>query len=193
MFFIFKRWSLAHGPVVPWSHTDIEWHEMTRISKDSEQHDSLTFEENCPQIVLVLKLFRKNMYGRTQPLAHPSRGLISEFINSLARDKNCLITINAAVKKLERFAWIYFLDLMGSECKLESLNYDIVALLGFELIQHEANATRIEAFVGRIVHKVVRDIICLKKDEELATMWHELKTSSQSKVDAEDVSIRPKN
>lgn len=166
---------------------------MAGIRKDIEQHNSFTLEGNCPQIVLVLKLFMKNMYGRTRPLAHPSRGLVSEFINSLPRDKNCSIAINAAVEELEKFAWIYFLDLMGSECKLESLNYDIVALLGFELIQHEANATRIEASVGRIVYKVVRDMICLKKDEELAAMWHESKTSSQTKADAEDVSIRPKN
>ena len=56
---------------------------------------------------------------------------------------------------------------------MESLNYDIVALLDSELIQHEAIATKIEAFVGRTAHIVVRDMIYLKNDEELAAMWHE--------------------
>ena len=112
----------------------------------------------------------KIMYGCTRPLAQPSRGLISKFIISLARDKNCSIAMNVVVQKIERFAWIYFLDLVGSECKLEFLNYDIVALLDFKLIQHKAIATMIEAFVGRIVHRTIRDIISLKKDEELAAM-----------------------
>ena len=163
---------------------------MTDILRDSEQYDSLTLERDCPQIILVLKLFMKNMYGRTRPLAHPLRGLISEFINSLAREKNYSTAINVAQQELERFAWIYFPDLIGSECKSESLNSDIDGLLDFELIQHEATAMRIEAFVGRIAHRVVRDMIYLKKDEELAAMWHESKTSSQTKADAEEVSIR---
>ena len=79
---------------------DTEWHEMARILKDSKQDDSLTLEGDYPQIVLVLKLFMKNMYGHRQPLAHPSRGLISEFRIFLARDKDCSIAINAAVQEL---------------------------------------------------------------------------------------------
>lgn len=161
---------------------------MAEILNCSEQHDSLTLEEDYPQVVLVLKLFMKNMYGRTRPLAHPSRGLILEFLSFLARDKDCSTTINVVVQELERFAWIYFLDLVGSESKLESFNYDIVVLLDHELIQHEAIATKIEAFVGRIAHKAVRDMILMKKHKELAAMWHESKTSNEIKTDAENVS-----
>ena len=83
--------------------------------------------------------------------------------------------------------------MIGSECKSKSLNSNIIALLDFELIQHKAIATRIEAFVGRIAHRVVRNMICLQKNEELVTMLHESNTSSQIKADAEEENIRPNN
>ena len=68
------------------------------------------------------------------------------------------------------FAWIYFPDLIGSECCLESLIYAIVTLLDYELIQYEAIATKIEAFVHRIAYRDVKNMICLKNDEELGAI-----------------------
>lgn len=64
----------------------------------------------------------------------------------------------------------YFPDLVGSECRLKYLNYDIVALLDLKLIQHEAIATRNESFIGRIIYRIIRDMIYLKKHKKFAAM-----------------------
>ena len=40
-------WPLARWPVAPWSHMDIEWHEMTTTIIDSKQYDSLTLRVDC--------------------------------------------------------------------------------------------------------------------------------------------------
>ena len=38
---------VTHGPVAPWSHTDIEWREMVAIIVEDKQHDPLTFQVDC--------------------------------------------------------------------------------------------------------------------------------------------------
>lgn len=76
--------------------------------------------------------------------------------------------------------------MVGSECILETFNYDIVALLDSESIQHEAIATKIITFVGRIAHIVMKDMICTKKHEELEIIRHESKT----KTDTEEVNSK---
>ena len=67
------------------------------------------------------------------------------------------------------------------------LHADTVALLGYDHSIQVTVVEKIEAFVGRMAHRPVADMVRMHRKEQLAQMWYMADTTEQEREMCEEI------
>jgi hypothetical protein len=68
------------------------------------------------------------------------------------------------------------------------LHADTIALLGYDHLNQVTVVEKIQAFVGRMTHRQVVDMVRMHHDDQLAQMRSKADTTKQKRENCEDVS-----
>lgn len=188
VFQIFKKWPLPNFTGAPWDHTESEWVELSAVLLENTTSEPLTLETECPHIIRALLCLVRTLEGNKRPLAHPIKGLVLDYILDLAQSKEYSVALCQIVQSLPHQGWSSFPGIHGALDTFSDLHADTVALLGYEPSNQVRVMEKIQAFLGRLAHRAVADMVRLHRHEQLAHMWFKPDTSEHVRQKCEDVS-----
>ena len=189
LFQIFRKWPLPNFSAAPWEHTEAEWVEMTAVLLENVKSDPLSLETECPHILRALLSLVRTLEGYNRPLVHPSKGLHLQYILDIARSKDYSVALSQIVQCLPQTGWLEFPGIYDALDTFSELHADTAALLGYDHSNQIAVVKKIEAFVGRMAHRTVANMVRLHREEQLAQMWYKADATEQEKEKCEEVSI----
>lgn len=188
IFQIFKKWPLPNFSAGPWEHTEVEWVEMSAVLLENTKSDPLSLEQQCPHILRALLSLVRTLEGYKRPLAHPSKDLDLQFLLDIARSKEHSVALSMIVQELPHTGCLAFPGICGALDTFNILHADIVALLGYDHSNQVVVVEKIQAFVGRMAHRSVVDMLRTHHEEELALMWYNADNTEQEREKCEEVS-----
>ena len=148
----------------------------------------LSLETQCPHILRALLSLVRTLEGYKRPLAHPSKGLDLQFILDIAHSKEPSVALSMIVQGLPHTGCLAFPGICGALDTFSELHADIVALLGYDHSNQVVVVEKIQAFVGRMAHRSVADMLRTHHEEELALMWYNADNTEQEREKCEEVS-----
>lgn len=185
---IFKKWPLPNFVAAPWDHTESEWVELSAVLLENMKSEPLSLESQCPHILRALLYLIRTLRGNKRPLAHPTKGLDLQYILELVRDRENSVALSVIAQALPHEGWPSFPSMMDAVDTFSDLHSDTVALLGYNPDKQVAVVEKIQAFLGRIAHRAVADMVRMHRDEQLAQLWYESDTTEHLREKCEDVS-----
>ena len=185
---IFKKWPLPNFPGAPWDHTESEWVELAAVLLENTTSEPLSLETECPHIVRALLFLVRTLQGNKRPLAHPTKGLDLKYLLELARSKDYSVALTVIVQSLPHQGWSTFPGIHGALDNFSELHADTVALLGYDPSNQVKVVDKIQAFIGRLAHRAVADMVRMNRTEQLAQMWYKSDTTDHLRQKCEDVS-----
>ena len=105
----------------------------------------------------------------------------------LVKSKECSVALSVIVQELPHQGWTTF---PGFHVVLETpseLHADAIALLGYNPSNQMTVVDKILAFLGKIAHMAVADMMRMHRDEHLAQMWYQSDTTEHLREKCEDV------
>lgn len=111
------------------------------------------------------------LHGHTRPLPHLDIGLTLQYILDFVMDNKKSIALTNVVHSLATMGWALFPSIHAVTDNFCNLHLDIVALLGYDPDKQVGVVDRIRAFIGRIAHKAISDIIRMQRSFVLEDMW----------------------
>ena len=187
IFQIFKKWPLRNFCGAPWDHTESEWVELSAVLLENIKSEPLSLETQCPHILRALLYLVRLLKGNKRPLAHPTKGLDLPCMLELVKSKECSVALSVIVQELPHQGWTTF---PGFHVALETpseLHADAIALLGYIPSNQVTVVDKIIAFLGKIAHRAVADMVRMHRDEHLAQMWYQSDTTEHLREKCEDV------
>jgi hypothetical protein len=91
------------------------------------------------------------------------------------------------VQNLATMGWALFPGIHTVADDFNNLHFDTIALLGYDLEKQVRVVDKIRAFVGRIAHRTVVDIIRMQRSSELEDMWFTVDVPEQRRTKCEEV------
>ena len=171
LYHIFKEWPLSSAPNSPWAHTQEEWVGIENSLLQNVSIDPLSLELECPHIVRAFLVLFRNMHGHTRPLPHPAAGLTLDYILDFAVDSEKSVALTNVVHNLATSGWTFFPGINYANDNFSNMHSDTVALLGYEPKKQVAVVEKIRAFLGRVAHRVVSDMVRMGRSSELRDVW----------------------
>ena len=185
---IFKEWSLSNAPMSPWAHTQEEWAEIENKLLVNVNAKPLSLELECPHIVRAFLVLFRSLHGHSRPLPHPDTGLTLQCILDFVVDSEKSVALTNVVHNLASTGWALFPGILSVHDNFSRLHSDTVALLGYEPKKQVAVVEKIRAFVGRMAHRAVCDMVRLQRSSELEDMWFNNQVPDQRRTKCNDVS-----
>lgn len=189
LFQIFKQWPLSNYAAGPWDHTDAEWVEMSAVLLENVKMDPLSLENECPHILRAIMYLVRILEGHKRPLAHPTKGLGNQYLLEFARDKDFSVALTEVVQNFPSMGWTSFPGIDVAAEPYSVLHRDVIALLGYEPNEQVAVVNKIKAFLGRMAHRAIADMLRMHRHSELADMWYSDSLSTQRQETCEEVWI----
>ena len=187
IFQIFKKWPLPNFNGAPWDHTESEWVELSAVLLENSKSEPLSLEAQCPHILRALLYLVRTLQGVKRPLAHPTKGLDLAYMLDLVRSKEYSVALSVIVQGLPHQGWTTFPGIHVALENYSELNADTVALLGYDPANQVAVVDKIQAFIGRMAHRAVADMVRMHRDDQLAQMWYQSDTTEHIREKCEDV------
>ena len=187
IFQIFKKCPLRNFSGAPWDHTESEWVELSAVLLENKKCEPLSLETQCPHILRALLYLVRTLQGIKRPLAHPTRGLDLNYMLDLVRSKEYSVALSVIVQGLPHQGWTTFPGIHVALENYSELHADTVALLGYDPANQVAVVDKIQAFIGRMAHRAVADMVRMHRDDELAQMWYQSDTTQHQREKCEDV------
>lgn len=185
---IFKKWPLPNFVAAPWDHTQSEWVELSAVLLENMKSEPLSLEAQCPHILRALLYLVRTLRGNKRPLAHPTKGLDLQYMLELVRGKEYSVALSVIVQGLPHEGWPTFPGIQDAVDTFSDLHSDTVALLGYNPSKQVAVVEKIQAFLGRIAHRAIADMVRMHCDEQLAQLWYQSDTTEHLREKCEDVS-----
>ena len=159
LFCIFNEWPLSNFPNSPWAHTQDEWAEIEKTFLENVSTEPLSLELECPHIVRAFLVLFRTLHGHTHHLPHPNTCLILEYILNFAVDNEKSVALTNVVHNLATIGWVLFPGIQSLVDNYNNLHSDTIALLGYEPQKQVAVVEKIRAFIGKVPHRVVFDMV----------------------------------
>ena len=189
LYSIFKEWPLSNFPKSPWSHTQEEWATLEQTLLANVSTEPLSLELECPHIVRVFLVLFRTLHGHTRPLPHPNVGLTLDYILACAADQNKSVALTNVVHNLATMGWALFPGIQNGAENFSTLHSDTVALLGYDTKMQVAVVEKVRAFLGRVAHRAVADMVRMQRDVELEDMWYAAQVPDQRRTKCNEVRI----
>ena len=187
LYSIFKEWPLSNFPKSPWSHTQEEWAALEQTLLASVSTEALSLEVQCPHIVRAFLVLFRTLHGHTRPLPHPKVGLTFDYILACAVDQDKSVALTNVVHNLATMGWAIFPGIQNAAESFSTLHSDTVALLGYDTNKQVAVVEKIRAFLGRVAHRAVADMIRMQRDVQLEDMWFAAEVPDQRRTKCNEV------
>ena len=184
---IFKEWPLSKAPSSPWAHTQEEWVQIETLLLEDVSTEPLSLELECPHIVRAFLVLFKDLHGHSRPLPHPAVGLTLDCILDFAVDSEKSVALTNVVHNLATIGWAFFPDIHSVVDSYSNLHSDTVALLGYEPKKQVAVVEKIRAFIGRIAHRSISDMVRMGRSSELKDMWFADEVPEQRRTKCNEV------
>ena len=189
LYSIFKEWPLSNFPKSPWSHTQEEWATLEQTLLANVSTEPLSLELECPHIVRAFLVLFRTLHGHTRPLPHPSVGLTLDYILACAADQNKSVALTNVVHNLATMGWALFPGIQNGAENFSTLHSDTVALLGYDTKMQVAVVEKVRAFLGRVAHRAVADMVRMQRVVELEDMWYAAQVPDQRRTKCNEVRI----
>ena len=184
---IFKEWPLQNFQKAPWSHTQGEWARLEATLLENCSCEPLSLELECPHIVRAFLVLFRTLHGHTRPLAHPNIGLTFQSILDYAVDNEKSVALTNVVRTLATTGWALFPGIQYVVDSYSNLHSDTVALLGYDPKKQVAIVEKIRAFIGRLAHRAVSDMVRMQRSSELEDMWFATNVPEQRRTKCDEV------
>lgn len=121
--------------------------------------EPLSLELECPHILRAFLVLVRTLHGHTRPLPHPDLGLTLQYILDFALDNKKSVALTSVVHVLSTIGWALFPGIHTVEDNFNNLHSDMVALLGYDPEKQVGVVEWIRAFIGRIAHRAIADMV----------------------------------
>ena len=149
--------------------------------------EPLSLELECPHILRAFLVLFRTLHGHTRPLPHPDVGLTLDYILDFAVDNEKSVALTNVVHNLATTSWALFPGIQSAVYNYSNLHSDIVALLGYEPNRQVAVVEKIRAFIGRVAHRAVSDMVRLQRSSEIEDMWFADHVTEQRRTKCNEV------
>ena len=170
LYHIFKEWPLPNFHKSPYAHTQEEWVEIKKNMLKNASTEPMSLEHECPHIVRVFLVFVRTFHGHTRPLLHPTMGLTLQYMLDFAVDNEKFVAFTNVVNKIATIGWSLFPSILTVTDNFSNLHLDKIALLGYNREKKIGVVNKIRAFIGRIAHRAVIDMVRMQRYSELEDM-----------------------
>ena len=126
----------------------------------------------CPHIVRAFLILFRSLHGHSRPLPHPNAGLTLEYIVDFAEDSEKSVALTNVVHNLAIVRRAFFPRIQSVVDNYNVLHSDTVALLGYEPKKQVAVVEKIRDYIGRVVHRVIADMVRMRRSSKLQYMWY---------------------
>ena len=191
LYHIFKEWPLSNFPNSPWAHTQEEWVRLEKTLLDNVSTEPLSLEVECPHILRAFLVLFRTLHGHTRPLPHSDVGLTLDNILAFASDNDKFVALTNVVHNLATIGWALFPGIQSMVESYSVLHLDTVALLGYDPKKQVAVVVKIRAFLGRLAHRAVSDMIRMQRSSELEDMWFAADVPEQRRTKCNEVQHAP--
>ena len=147
----------------------------------------LSLELECPHIVRAFLVLVRTLHGHTRPFPHLDIGLTVQYILDFANNKDKSVALMNIVHSLATTGWALFLGIQEVTNTFSNLHSDTVALLGYDPKKQVGIVERINAFIGRITHRNISDMVIMQHCSKLEDMWYAVDVLKQRRAKCEEV------
>jgi hypothetical protein len=110
-----------------------------------------------------------------------------QFLLDIARSKDYSVALSMIVQALPHTGCLSFPGINGALDTFSDLHADLAALLGYDHSNQVAVVEKIQAFLGRMAHRSVADMVRMNREEELALMWYSTDNTVEEREKCEEV------
>lgn len=147
----------------------------------------MSLEHECPDIVRAFLVFVRTFHGHTRPLPHPTMGLNLQSMLDFAMDNEKSVAFTNVVNNIATIGWSLFPSILTVTDNFSNLHSDKIALLGYKREKKIGVVNKIRAFIGRIAHRAVIDMVRMQRYSELEDMWFAVNVPKQRRAKCEEV------
>lgn len=153
--------------------------------------EPLSLELECPHLVRAFLILFKTLHGQNRPLSHPDAGLTLQYILEFAVDNDKYVALTNVVHSLAASGWATFPGIHAVVDNYSNLHTNTVALLGYDPKKRVAVVEKIKAFIGKVVHRAISDMVRMQRSSELEDMWFRVDVPKQRRRKCNEVRHYP--
>ena len=154
----------------PWAYMYDEWEEIEATILWSVNSKPCSLEAEYPHIINVLLVLMRTLDGQYNRFAHHLKSLTLNNILDIFRDSKKSIVLTNTVHNLSTMGWTLFLGVHTAVETFNTLHSNVLALLSYELNKQTVVVKKVRAFIGRIAHWILADMVTMYWSSELADM-----------------------